>query len=165
MSAATTLEQLRTRWFGVALIVIGLDQLSKNAANKLLDLYQPVPVTSFFNWTLAYNEGAAFSFLSDAGGWQRWLFVGLALSISLFLVLRIRTLTRAHALEAWALSLILGGAIGNVIDRLVFGHVIDFVQLHYQDWYWPAFNVADSAISVGVVLLIVDVMRGNPDSP
>ena len=144
------------RWLTLSLLVIGADQLTKIAAEAELQLHEAVPVMPFFNLMLAYNEGAAFSFLSDAGGWQRWLFSGLAIVISLVITFWLRRLSPAERLTGFGLALILGGAIGNLIDRLAYGHVIDFIQLYYDRWYWPAFNLADSAITVGVVLLLID---------
>ena len=144
------------RWLTLSLLVIGADQLTKIAAEAELQLHEAVPVMPFFNLMLAYNEGAAFSFLSDAGGWQRWLFSGLAVVISLVITFWLRRLSPAERLTGFGLALILGGAIGNLFDRLAYGHVIDFIQLYYDRWYWPAFNLADSAITVGVVLLLID---------
>ena len=141
-------------------LVIGLDQLSKWLAASLLEPYQPVPVLPFFNLTLMYNTGAAFSFLADAGGWQRWFFLLLAFVISIALVIWISRLKRSELWLAIALSLILCGAVGNLIDRVLHGHVIDFIQMYYERWYWPAFNVADSAITVGAVLLVLDNVLG-----
>lgn len=151
------------KWLWLSLFVILLDQATKYLADSLLTWGQPVPVLPFFNLTLLYNTGAAFSFLSDAGGWQRWFFILLALGVSAVLVHWLRRLPREQLRMAVALSLILGGAIGNVIDRIWFGHVIDFIQLYYRDWYWPAFNVADSAITIGAVLLIWDGLFGKQD--
>jgi signal peptidase II len=124
-----------------------------------LGINQSIPVTSFFDLILVLNTGAAFSFLSSASGWQRWFFVALALAVSVWLV----TLLHRHAHERLlplSFSLVLGGAIGNVIDRLLHGAVVDFLHFHLGKYYWPAFNVADSAITVGVVLLIWDQLRG-----
>jgi signal peptidase II len=151
------------KWLWLSLFVILLDQATKYLADSLLAWGQPVPVLPFFNLTLLYNTGAAFSFLSNAGGWQRWFFILLALGVSAVLVHWLRRLPREQLRMALALSLILGGAIGNVIDRIWFGHVIDFIQLYYRDWYWPAFNVADSAITMGAVLLIWDGLFGKQD--
>ncbi|MET0084029.1 MAG: signal peptidase II [Sedimenticola sp.] len=151
------------RWLWLSAIVIGLDQVSKQLVESSLMLYEAVPVMPFFNLTLAYNEGAAFSFLSDQGGWQRWFFSGLALLVSIILVIWISRLQQRERLIAISLSLIVGGAIGNLIDRVLFGHVIDFLDLYYGQWHWPAFNVADSAIFVGVVLMLLDAFRGEPE--
>ncbi len=148
------------KWLWLSGLVIGLDQLSKWLAEQFLLPGQPVPVLPSFNLTLLYNTGAAFSFLAQAGGWQRWFFLLLSLTISIALVIWIGRLQRGQTLLAIALSLILGGAVGNLIDRVVHGHVIDFIQLYYQRWYWPAFNVADSAITVGAILLVLDNLYG-----
>ena len=136
--------------------VIVLDQATKFLAETLLTFHQPVPVLPSFNLLLTYNTGAAFSFLAGAGGWQRWFFLGLGLLVSIGLIVWLRRLQPAEKRLAAALALILGGAIGNLIDRAWLGQVIDFIQLYYQRWYWPAFNVADSAITVGAVLLVLD---------
>jgi signal peptidase II len=143
------------KWLWLSLLVILLDQGTKYLAVNELQLYEPVAVLPFFNFTLAYNSGAAFSFLADAGGWQRWFFVALALAISAGLVVWLYRLRANVWGEAVAITLILGGALGNVIDRLWHGHVIDFIDVYYQNWHWPAFNVADSAITVGAVLLVL----------
>ena len=136
--------------------VIALDQITKFLAETLLTFHQPVPVLPSFNLLLTYNTGAAFSFLADAGGWQRWFFLGLGLLVSIGLIVWLRRLKPTETRLATALALILGGAIGNLIDRAWLGQVIDFIQLYYQHWYWPAFNLADSAITVGAALLVLD---------
>ena len=141
-------------WFSAAVIL--LDQITKQIAEAILVLHQPVPVLPSFNLTLMYNTGAAFSFLADAGGWQRWFFLILSLSISVVLLIWIGRLKSGENLMAAALSLILGGAAGNFIDRALLGHVVDFIQVYYAQWYWPAFNIADSAITVGAALLIIN---------
>ena len=149
--------------------VVVLDQVTKFLAETLLTFHQPVPVLSWFNLLLTYNTGAAFSFLADAGGWQRWFFLGLGLLISIGLIVWLRRLQPTEKWLAVALALILGGAIGNLIDRAWLGQVIDFIQLYYQRWYWPAFNIADSAITVGAVLLVLDSLwpnrASNPNTP
>lgn len=124
-----------------------------------LSLHETVAVLPFFNFTLAHNRGAAFSFLSSAGGWQRWFFVFLALGVSAVLIVWLKKLNQQARLEAASLALILGGAIGNVIDRLYHGYVIDFIDIFYGSYHWPAFNIADSAICIGAVLLIFDSFR------
>lgn len=139
-------------WFSGAVVLV--DQTTKYAAERALTLYAPVEVLPFFNFALVYNKGAAFSFLADSAGWQRWFFVALALAISAWLVHWIRRLGPGERWTAAALSLILGGALGNVIDRLWHGHVIDFLDFHYAGWHWPAFNVADSTITVGAVIIL-----------
>jgi signal peptidase II len=122
----------------------------------MLPPYSPVELFPGLNFMLAYNTGAAFSFLAEAGGWQRWFFVVLALVVSIFIVLWIKRLTVAERWVAAGLALVLGGALGNVADRIIFGYVVDFIDVYYGQWHWPAFNVADSAITVGVVLLLID---------
>ena len=115
-------------------------------------------MTSFLNWTLVYNPGAAFSFLAQAGGWQRWFFTGFGLIAAVVIIWLIRKNT-SQTLFCLAMSLVLSGAIGNVIDRILYGAVVDFVDLHYAGWHWPAFNIADSAITIGVILLILDEIK------
>ena len=145
-------------WLWLSALVIVLDQYSKWLAETQLVPHQPLALLPSLNLALMYNTGAAFSFLSDAGGWQRWLFTGLALLVSVALVIWLARLPVRKRTEAAALALILGGAIGNVIDRIRFGHVIDFIQVYYSDWYFPAFNAADSAITLGVILLLLDAV-------
>jgi signal peptidase II len=146
-------------WLGIAFIVILLDQLSKITVTKLFELGEDKYVTGFFNLTLAYNRGAAFNFLSNQGGWQRYFFTAIALGAVAFIIY----LLRRHAgqrLFCWSLALIMGGAIGNVIDRLFYGHVIDFLDFHWNGWgHFPAFNIADSAITIGAILFIFDELR------
>ena len=141
-------------WWLVAAAVTAFDQLTKVIADAQLSLHQAVPVVPFFNLTLMYNEGAAFSFLADQQGWQRWFFIILSSVVSIALAVWLTRLKRQEKWLAVGLSLVLGGAIGNLIDRVVYGHVVDFIQVYYQQWYWPTFNVADSAISVGAAVLI-----------
>ena len=149
--------------------VIVLDQLTKFLAETLLIFHQPVPVLPSFNLLLTYNTGAAFSFLASAGGWQRWFFLGLGSLVSIGLIVWLRRLQPTEKRLAAALALILGGAIGNLIDRAWLGQVIDFIQLYYAHWYWPAFNIADSAITVGATLLVLDSLwsgrSSNPKTP
>ena len=137
-------------------MVIILDQVSKLAISGTMQLYQSIPVMPFFKLTYVHNTGAAFSFLSEAGGWQRWFFAALALVISGVIAVWLARLKHDETLLAVALSLVLGGAIGNLIDRLVYGYVIDFLDVYYQTWHWPAFNVADSAITIGVILMLME---------
>ncbi len=143
------------RWVWLSGLVILIDQLTKWMAERALDLHIPVPVMPSFNLTLVYNTGAAFSFLSDAGGWQRWFFSLLALAVCAFLLSWLARLQSSDKWTALGLSLVLGGALGNLIDRLLYGHVIDFIQWYYQDYYWPTFNIADSAITVGTCVVII----------
>ena len=149
------------RWLWLSLLVILLDQASKLWVESVFSYRELLPVMPYFNLTLVYNEGAAFSFLSDAGGWQRWFFAGLALVVSLVLAVWMSRLQRREWLLAAGLALVIGGALGNLIDRLAYGHVIDFLDMYYGDWHWPAFNLADSAITLGVVLLLLDGLRAN----
>jgi len=145
-------------WLGIALIVIVLDQFFKTLILGNFQLGESRVVTSFFNVVRVHNSGAAFSFLAGASGWQRWFFVGLGAVAAGFIVWMLKR-HGGQRLFGWALALILGGAVGNVIDRLLHGHVIDFIQVHYSGWFFPAFNVADSAISIGAVLLVLDELR------
>ena len=145
-------------WLAIALIVIVLDQLFKTMILGNYMLGESRTVTSFFNVVRVHNSGAAFSFLAGASGWQRWFFVGLGVAAAGFIVWMLKR-HGGQRLFGWALALILGGAVGNVIDRLLHGHVIDFIQVHYAGWFFPAFNVADSAISIGAVLLVLDELR------
>ena len=145
-------------WLGIALAVIVLDQLTKAIIVATFQLGDARRVTSFFDIVRAHNRGAAFSFLNDAGGWQRWFFIGLGLAAAVFIV----WLLARHGgqrMFGWALALILGGALGNVIDRLLHGHVVDFLQFHWNSHYFPSFNVADSAITIGATLLVLDELR------
>lgn len=145
-------------WLALAALVVVLDQITKTWITGVFELGDSQRITSFFNLVRAHNPGAAFSFLAGAGGWQRWFFVGIAAVASVFIVWMLRG-HPTQRLFCFALAMILGGAIGNVIDRLAHGHVIDFIQLHYAGAYFPSFNVADSAITLGAVLLIVDELR------
>lgn len=144
---------LRFLWLSVLVIV--LDQVSKAWIQSVFEPYQMLEVTSFFNLVLVFNEGAAFSFLSDAGGWQRWFFVVVACGVSVVLALWLARLDPRERLEGWALGLVIGGALGNVIDRVWLAKVVDFLDFHWAGYHWPAFNVADIAISCGVVLLLL----------
>ena len=150
----------RMFWGGIiATIIIGLDQWSKTLASTQLEYRRPVEVTHWFNFTLTHNTGAAFSFLAEAGGWQRWLFALVTLGVSGFMLVWLARLQRHQIWLGLALGLILGGGLGNLYDRLTLGYVIDFISVHYHNWYWPAFNVADAAISFGAFLLILDSLR------
>jgi signal peptidase II len=143
-------------WLLLSVLIIVLDLWSKGLATESLTLYRPVELTSWLNITLAHNYGAAFSFLSDAGGWQRWLFTGLSSVITLVLIVWLLRLPAREKLTSAALSLIIGGAVGNLFDRINHGYVVDFIDVYYQSMHWPAFNLADSAITGGVVLLLID---------
>jgi signal peptidase II len=146
------------KWLALAAVIFVIDQLTKYAVTASLRLGERIEITPFFNLVLVYNPGAAFSFLSDASGWQRWFFVVLALAASAWIVYLLHR-HPAQKLFCLALSLVLAGAIGNVIDRLLFGAVIDFLDFHAFGWHWPAFNVADSAITCGALLLVWDGLR------
>lgn len=147
------------KWIWVAFVVIVVDQLTKYIASTSLDMYQPIAVMPMFNWTLMHNPGAAFSFLANESGWQRWFFAVIAVVVSIVIFIWIKKLEQHEKWQAIALALILGGAIGNVIDRIWLGYVVDFIQVYYQQWYWPAFNIADSAISIGVAMIIIESIR------
>lgn len=153
----------RLAWLWLTLSVFVVDQLTKNYFEGNLGLYQQIVVIpGYFSWTLAYNTGAAFSFLADAAGWQRWFFAAIALVVSAVLVVWLRRLKPEETWLAIALALVLGGALGNLYDRVVLGHVVDFILLHWQNrWYFPAFNIADSAITVGAILLALDMFKSN----
>lgn len=143
-------------WYLLALIVVALDLGSKYWISANLTYGEPVVFTSFFNFTLLHNPGAAFSFLSEAGGWQRWFFTAIAIGFSVLLVIWIARV--AHKLrEAFGLTMILGGALGNLYDRVQHGYVVDFIVVHYEHYYFPAFNLADSAITLGAFMLILDI--------
>jgi signal peptidase II len=145
-------------WLGIAVVVVLLDQLSKIAVTKMLAYGQSIRITSFFNLVLAYNKGAAFSFLASEAGWQRYFFTAISIAATLFILFLLKRHS-GQRLFCCALALILGGAIGNLIDRVMYGHVIDFLDFYVRGWHWPAFNVADSAITVGVVLFVIDELR------
>lgn len=145
-------------WLGLSSFLLILDQLTKVIAKNSLFEGVSQPVTSFLNWTLVYNSGAAFSFLAQAGGWQHWFFTGVGIIAALIMIWLIRKNSH-QVIFSLALSLVLSGAIGNVIDRIIYGAVVDFVDVHYMGWHWPAFNIADSAITIGVILLIIDEIK------
>ena len=147
-------KQTGLAWLWLALLVLVLDQLSKQLALALLDYAQPIALLPVFDLTLLYNKGAAFSFLAGQDGWQRWFFSLIALAVGGYLLHWLSKISRSERLLSIALVLILGGAIGNLIDRLLLGHVVDFISLHWQHHYYPAFNIADSAITLGAVLLL-----------
>jgi len=152
-----------TRWLGLAALVVGVDQFVKWWVTATLaygDERILLPVLSLVRW---HNEGAGFSMLSSAGGWQRWFFIAIALAFATFIIYELRRLPAQQRLMGWVYGFILGGAIGNLVDRVVNGYVVDFVLVHWQDWYFPAFNVADAALSIGAVLwigvMIIDTRR------
>lgn len=144
------------KWTWISVLVLALDQLTKQLASSYLNYAEPVAVMPLFNLTLVHNTGAAFSFLSQAGGWQRWFFAAIALLVSAGLLLWLKRLSAEKVWEAVALTLVLGGALGNVWDRILLGYVVDFLDFYYGNWHWPAFNIADMAITGGAAILIID---------
>lgn len=151
------------RYLALFLVVLGLDQASKLAVEQYLNYRQVVPIIPGLNLTLAYNHGAAFSFLAGAGGWQRWFFVALTLVVAGVILWLMFQLQKHERLAGYGYSLVLAGAVGNnLIDRVFYGHVIDFIDVYYQNHHWPAFNIADSAICLGAVLLILLTGRAKP---
>ncbi len=146
------------KWLAISAVVVALDQISKAVIQRSFTPSETLPITAFFNLVLAYNTGAAFSFLADAGGWQRGFFIGMSAVISIFLLVVMRRHPE-NRLLCTAVGLILGGAVGNLYDRVALGQVVDFIQVHAAGHYFPAFNVADSAITIGAILLIADSFR------
>lgn len=157
-SALRFKTRLPLTWYRLAVIVIIVDQLVKMWATLALEYGVPKVILPVFNITLQHNTGAAFSFLHDAGGWQRWLFSAIALVVGLVIIVWMARLKRGQSLLMASLTLVLGGALGNVIDRLRFGYVVDFISVHYGDHYFPAFNIADSAITIGAGLMLLDMV-------
>lgn len=151
------------KWTALSLIIVILDQITKTMATANLMMFDPVAIMPMLNFTLMHNEGAAFSFLSNAGGWQRWFFTIIASVVSIVLIVWIKKLSPQEKGMAISLSLILGGAIGNLIDRVQFGYVVDFIDVYYNASHWPAFNIADAAISVGAVVMIIYSFREEKD--
>lgn len=147
-----------TKWLALSASIVVLDQATKLIVTHYLSEHKTVAVTPFFNLVLAYNPGAAFSFLSSASGWQRWLFIAIALIAAVWIVSLLRRYQRLRLFAA-ALSLVLAGAVGNVVDRVLIGAVIDFLDIHAFGYHWPAFNVADTAITCGALLLVWDALR------
>lgn len=152
-------------WLWLTVLVVILDQVTKQIAENALILHKPLAVFPGFNWTLMYNKGAAFSFLSQAGGWQRWFFIVLSSAISIALIIWLKQLKKEQRILSAGIALILGGAIGNLIDRSLHGQVIDFIQVYYESFYFPAFNIADSAITLGAGLLIIDMIIEHKKRP
>lgn len=150
--------------YAIVLIIVVSDQITKIWADTSLVMYEQIPITSFFNITKAYNYGAAFSFLNDAGGWQRWLFTGISLVVSIVLTVWLYRMTRQERWLSLSIALILGGAIGNLIDRVWYGYVVDFIQVYWNTSYFPSFNIADAAISCGTVILLAITLFEKNDS-
>lgn len=146
------------QWLWLSLLVLVLDYLTKVYFSATMQLGESISILPVFNWTLAHNYGAAFSFLHDAGGWQRWLFGGIAVAVSVAIVWWLVTLKKGTAFLACALALVLGGALGNLYDRITLGYVVDFIHVHYQGWHFPAFNIADCGITVGAIMLMIDTL-------
>lgn len=146
------------RWLWITILVLILDRVTKYFALQDLPPYAEVPVTNYFNFRLAYNKGAAFSFLDSASGWQAWLFGAIALSVSIGLLIWLSKLSSRQRWLCIALALVMGGALGNLSDRFLYGYVIDFLDFYVNDWHWPSFNIADSAICVGAVMLFFDAL-------
>jgi len=165
MSAEQKTEFRTSVLFSISFLIFILDQITKYLCNTYLNLGQPVTVFPGFDLLLAYNSGAAFSFLSDAGGWQRWLLTAFSSAISLLLVFWIFRLPKTEKLAALALCLILGGAWGNLYDRIFDGYVVDFISVYYKSYRFATFNIADSAVFLGACLMMLDIFRNRPTSP
>ena len=159
-AAGSTVQRTHpAMWLWLSVAVVGLDQATKFLVTRFFELYERVEVLPVLDFTLLHNRGAAFSMLAGASGWQRWFFIALAVAVSIALVTWIWRAPRGDKLLPFSLALILGGAVGNLIDRVVHGYVVDFIHVHWGAAYFPAFNVADSAITVGAVLLLLDAFR------
>ncbi|MFT6875805.1 MAG: signal peptidase II [Granulosicoccus sp.] len=141
--------------YGIVFVIVVLDQITKIWADTSLAMYEQIPITGFFNITKAYNYGAAFSFLDNAGGWQRWFFTAISLVVSVILCVWLYRMRRSERWLSISISLILGGAVGNLIDRVWYGYVVDFIQVYWRTSYFPSFNIADAAISCGTIILLV----------
>lgn len=157
---------MQTGWrlLWLSALVVLLDQWTKTVASSHLALYIPKKITSFFNLTLMHNEGVAFSILADQSGWQRYFIAVVASLIVIWLLYWLYQNKSSQRLQNTALVLVIGGAIGNIWDRIELGYVVDFIELHYQQYYWPAFNLADSAICLGAVLLIIDAIKNRHEN-
>ena len=145
------------KWIVLSLAIVCVDQLSKLIALEVLSPSGQIEVMPFLNFALAFNYGAAFSFLSDAGGWQRWFFIGLTLAVCAYILWLLRHITHHEYLQGIGFSLILGGAVGNLLDRIRLGYVIDFIDVYYQQAHFPTFNLADSAITIGAGLILLEL--------
>ncbi|TPV56021.1 lipoprotein signal peptidase [Aestuariibacter sp. GS-14] len=157
-------SQTGLRFLWISVVTIALDLWSKYEVMATMDLYESIQLAPFFNFTYVHNYGAAFSFLHGAGGWQRWFFTAIAIAVSVVILWWLKQTPKQQKLLPVAFSFILGGAIGNVYDRIAHGYVIDFLDFYVNDWHWPAFNLADSAIFVGAALLIWDMLTNKSDS-
>jgi len=148
------------KWLWVSAVILIVDQCTKLLADALLTTHESIVLLPVLAIRKAYNSGAAFSFLGDASGWQRWFFITLAIGVIILLVAWLSRLSATQKWTALALALILGGAAGNLVDRVVYGHVIDFIDVYYGSWHWPTFNIADSAITAGAILLLLEAFTG-----
>jgi signal peptidase II len=157
--------QQRVFWLLLVIVVIALDQWTKTLASQSLSYGRAIEVLPVFDLTLLHNKGAAFSFLSDAAGWQRWFFTAISSVVSIILLVWLLRLKRDEVWLAASLAFILGGAIGNLWDRIALGHVVDFISVHYQDNYFPAFNIADSAITLGATIMVLDMLISAKEKP
>ncbi len=151
--------------YGIAALIVVFDQVTKIAVNRSLELYEQIPITSFFNITKAYNYGAAFSFLDVAGGSQRWFLTTISFVVSVMLIVWLYRLPKQEKLMSLSITLILGGAVGNLIDRFWYGYVVDFIQVHWANAYFPSFNIADSAIFCGAALMLYLTFFEKPEEP
>lgn len=151
------------KWLWVSAVILVVDQCTKLLADAMLTLHESIVLLPVLAIRKAYNRGAAFSFLGDASGWQRWFFIVLAVGIIILLVVWLRRLPAGQKWTALALALILGGAAGNLVDRVIYGHVIDFIDVFYNGWHWPTFNIADSAITGGALLLLLEAFSGRQE--
>ena len=151
------------KWLWVSAVILVVDQCTKLLADAMLTLHESIVLLPVLAIRKAYNRGAAFSFLGDASGWQRWFFIVLAVGIIILLVVWLRRLPAEQKWTALALALILGGAAGNLVDRVIYGHVIDFIDVFYNGWHWPTFNIADSAITGGALLLLLEAFSGRQE--
>jgi signal peptidase II len=150
-------------WLGLSAIVFALDQWTKSIATQSLKLYEAVVVNDYFNWTLMHNKGMAFSLLANQSGWQRWAIGLIAIVIVCILLVWLKKNKISQKLLNLGLVMVIGGALGNIYDRMVLGYVIDFIEVHYNDYFWPSFNVADTAISLGAFFLILDLIINKDD--
>jgi len=161
MTPVVAIERVGLRWLLLSLVIVVADQLTKAMATAELVLHKPVAVVpGLFNWTLAHNYGVAFSIFNDGPGWQRYGLSAFALAVSAVFTVWLLRLPRHERWSAAGLALVVGGAVGNVIDRLRLGYVVDFIEVYWRDWHWPAFNLADSAICVGAAVLVIASLRG-----
>lgn len=147
-------------WLWITIAIFAMDRITKSLALHYLTVYEPYPVMRFFNFTLVFNKGAAFSFLHSASGWQMWFFGILSIVVSVGILIWLKRLSYQQRWLSISLTLILGGALGNLFDRIYYGHVIDFIDWYVSYYHWPVFNIADSAVCVGAVMLFLDTMMG-----